>query len=116
MILSITIAGQRIMITGDASNDAFDKTVKMYGASLKSDILQPAHHGGNTGVDSNSATAVAEGYKLMSPSVVIWPASDESYESSKKTMFNKALLSLNTLKKVVVAGDRDFIVTLPYNP
>ena len=116
MILSITLGGQRIMFTGDASNEAFDKVVKMYGADLRSDILQPAHHGGNTGVDSNSATAVAEGYKLMSPSVVIWPASDESYASGKKSMFNKALLNLATIKEVVVAGDRDFAVTLPYNP
>ena len=116
MILSIKLAGQRIMITGDASNDAFDKAVKMYGASLKSDILQPAHHGGYTGVDNNSALAVAEGYKMMSPSVVLWPAGDDSQPNAAKHMFNKVLLSLPTIKKVVVAGDRDFAVTLPYNP
>lgn len=116
MILSITIAGQRIMITGDASNVAFGKAVKMFGSSLKSDMVQVAHHGGTSGVSASEATSMSEGYKLMSPSVVLWPASDESYAKAKKTAFNKVLLALPTVKSVEVAGDRDFVVTLPYNP
>lgn len=116
MMLSITIAGQKIMITGDASNDAFGKAVKTFGSALKSDIVQAAHHGGTSGVDASAATSMSDGYKLMSPSVVLWPAADEGYESSKKSAFNKVLLSLPTIKRVEVAGDRDFVVILPYNP
>ena len=114
MMLSITIAGQRIMITGDASNEAFGKAVAMFGSALKSDIVQVAHHGGTSGVSATTAQNMSEGYTLMSPSIVLWPAADEGYESSSKSAFNKVLLALPTIKEVVVAHDRDFAVTLPY--
>lgn len=116
MMLSITIAGQRIMITGDASNEAFGNAVAMFGSSLKSDMVQVAHHGGTSGVNASDAKNMSAGYTHMSPSVVLWPAADEGYASSSKSAFNKVLLALPTIKEVVVAHDRDFAVTLPYNP
>lgn len=115
LVFSIELAGQRIMITGDASNDSFKRLVGMYGEELKADIVQVAHHGYSTGVSSAASTSVMTGYKYMSPSLVLWPVSAESYKDVKDEVYNLALKNLPTVKKVIVAEDKDHIISLPFN-
>ncbi len=53
LIYTVTIAGQRIAILNDAHDDASTIVYRMYGDTLKSDLVQVAHHGyngGNTGM------------------------------------------------------------------
>ena len=42
---SITMEGQKLMITGDSSTEEFRVADKKYGEYLKSDIVQLSHHG-----------------------------------------------------------------------
>lgn len=114
LMLSIRIAGQRIMITGDGSNVAFDKMADIFGQSLKCDIVQVAHHGYGTGVSAKESTGIVRGYGFMAPSLVLWPASSSGYQNGLKYTYNTSLIRLPTVKKIIVAGETNHIIELPY--
>lgn len=113
-VFSITLAGQRIMITGDATNEVFSVLVGAYGKSLKCDIVQVAHHGFGTGVSAKESTGIVRGYGYMSPTLVLWPASSSGYQDGLKYTYNTSLIRLPTVKKIIVAGERDHTIDLPY--
>ena len=115
LIFSIKLAGQRIIITGDASNESFKRAVEMYGADLKCDIVQVAHHGYTTGVSASASTSVIQGYRYMSPSLVLWPISADGYEVVRNDTYNVALSSLPSVKRILVARDDDHVIQLPFS-
>jgi hypothetical protein len=86
----------------------------IFGNELKCDIVQVAHHGYGTGVDANKSTNIIRGYTFMSPSLLLWPSSDSGYQSGIQSAYNIALVRLPTVKKILVAGDYDHVVSLPY--
>ena len=49
LIYTVTLGGQRIVFLNDAHDDASTIVYRMYGSTLKSDIVQVAHHGYNGG-------------------------------------------------------------------
>lgn len=114
LMLMISVAEQRIMITGDGSNVAFDRMASMFGQSLKCDIVQVAHHGYGTGVSAKESTGIVRGYTYMSPTLVLWPASSSGYQSGISYTYNTSLIRLPTVKKIIVAGEKDHIIDLPY--
>ena len=114
LIFSVKLGGQRIMVTGDGANTSFDKIVNMYGADLKCDIVQVAHHGYGTGVSANASTGVIQGYQYMSPSLVLWPIGKSGYNSVQNAVYNVALKTLPSVKEIIVAEASDHIVMLPY--
>ena len=67
ILFSIDIEGQRIMVTGDLTNNGFLVAANRYGEYLKSDILQVAHHGNGDG--SNDTTF----YGLVDADIVLVP-------------------------------------------
>ena len=115
LMLSISIAGEKIMITGDASNVAFGIAVRVFGRELKSDIVQVAHHGYGTGVAADKSTDIARGYTLMAPSLLLWPSSQSGYQSGLKSVYNITLIRLPTIKRIIVAGEKDHVIHLPYD-
>ena len=114
IIFSVKIAGQRIIVTGDGANSSFSKVVGMFGADLKADILQVAHHGYGTGVSESASTAVVQAYKHISPTLVLWPIGPDGYKSVEGKMYNQVLFQLPSVKEIVVAEDKDFLYALPY--
>ena len=46
---SVTIAGQKLIVTGDSSAEEFEVAYKRYGDYLKSDYVQLSHHGEGDG-------------------------------------------------------------------
>ena len=114
LIFSIRLAGQRIMVTGDGANSSFNKIVDMYGADLKCDIVQVAHHGYGTGTSASASTGVMEGYKHMAPSLVLWPIGKSGYNSVQNAVYNVTLKNLPSVKKIIVAEDKDHVVMLPF--
>ena len=102
------------MMTGDAANVSFQKAVKMFGDTLKCDIVQVAHHGYGTGVSDEAATSIIQAYKYMSPSLVLWPIGNGGYNSVKNRVYNQTLANLPSVKKIIVARDADHIVDLPF--
>ena len=116
MIFSVTLGGQKIMVTGDGANSSFAKLASMFGETLKSDFVQVAHHGYTTGVSDGSATAIIEAYKYMAPSVVLYPNGEAGYKSTIGKVFNTYLVSLPSVREVCIAGAVQNIFELPYTP
>ncbi len=114
IIFTLDIAGQRFFFPGDATNEGFDIMVKLFGKSIKSDFVQTAHHGYNTS-SSGSSSAVMRGYTNAAPSVVLWPVGFEDYpDLSTNYFYNTHLINLSSVKEIIVAGNRDVIIELPY--
>ena len=64
---TVTIAGQKFMLTGDSTEDEFRMVTKKYGDYIKSDFVQLAHHGsGNGGGDHDF-------YKTVNAPIVFHP-------------------------------------------
>jgi len=116
LMFSVTLGGQKIMINGDAANASFREAIKMFGESLNSDIVQVAHHGYGTGVADALSTDVMQGYRYMSPSLVLWPLGNEHYDNLSKKVYNKYLVALPSVKEIVVAGKDNHVFKLPYTP
>ncbi len=113
-IFSVQLGGQRIMVTGDGANSSFGHVARMYGNTLKADIVQVAHHGYGTGVAASSSTDIMQAYSYMSPSLVLWPIGPQGYETVKNSVFNKHLVGLGSVKEVVVAESSVHVFELPY--
>ena len=109
LVLSVKIEGQRLLFLTDAHTNVCNLLVKMYREGLKSDFVQLAHHG-----SFNAATPQL--YELVRPSVVLWPAGNNTYKSAKKRPENMFLLSLDTVKEVHLAADTIITIPLPWSP
>lgn len=69
----VTLAGQTFLFLGDAHWVAQDNMIAMYGAELKSDIVQVSHHGWDG--------SRLELYKLVKPIAAFWPSDNADYKS-----------------------------------
>ena len=101
-----------VMVTGDATGQAFAVCSKMYKSELKCDVVQVAHHGGGTG-GANSDTQSA--YSLMKPSVIFWPVGANYFPTVQKNTYNHVLLEGQNpnFAELYVAGWQGNSVTLP---
>lgn len=114
LVFSIEIEGQKIMINGDAANASFKKAVGMFGEELKADIVQLSHHGYTAGVSDELAVYTMQAYRLMSPSVVLWPIGSYGYENTRYKAHNQVLINLPSVKEIVVARESTHVFKLPY--
>lgn len=104
------------MVMGDVTGPAMAICNKMYGKDMRSQIVQVAHHGYTTwGNDS----AMATGYKHMSPEIVLWPQGSSAFPNYKEKSYNKVLWDATNknFQQLYVAGwsNSHHIVPLPYN-
>ncbi len=104
------------MVMGDVTGPAMAICNKMYGNDMRSQIVQVAHHGYTTwGNDS----AMATGYKYMSPEIVLWPQGTAAFPSYKEKSYNKVLWdgTNKNFQQLYVAGwnNTQHIVPLPYS-
>ena len=110
--LSITVEGQKIMLTGDSTEQEFRVAAAKYGDYLKSDFIQLAHHGSGNGGGSHIF------YTLVDAPIVFHPRiqklSSTTYlpgENEKKAMANAQLVirsgnyGIATLKLPFTVGD-----------
>ena len=103
------------MVMGDVTGPAMAICNKMYGNDMRAQIVQVAHHGYTTwGNDS----AMATGYKYMSPEIVLWPQGSKAFPNYKEKSYNKVLWdgTNKNFQQLYVAGwnDSQYIVPLPY--
>ena len=70
---SITIEGQKLMVTGDSTEAEFMVAASRYGDYLKSDFVQLAHHGGGNGGGTHTF------YEKVDAPVVFHPNESERY-------------------------------------
>ena len=110
--VSITIEGQKIMLTGDSTEQEFRLAAAKYGDYLKSDFVQLAHHGSGNGGGSHNF------YTLVNAPVVFHPRVQKLDSTTylpganeKKAMANAQLVirsgnyGIATLKLPFTVGD-----------
>lgn len=63
-VLAVHYAGRRIILGGDAEQDAWQDMVHRYGSGLSCTVLKASHHGRDSGFDANAV-------RLMKPRQVV---------------------------------------------
>ncbi|MBE7013588.1 MAG: MBL fold metallo-hydrolase [Ruminococcaceae bacterium] len=112
LVFKMTLAGQEILWTGDASFSDSKLSAK-YGEKLKSDILQVPHHGFGCGKEEEQIIC----YNYIKPSVCFLPVSD--YNAYVKfCLYKKGTrhLMLNADIDELITGDETRTIILPYYP
>ena len=75
VVTKIDFNGKTLLSLADAEPRENERLAEIYGANLKSDIIQTAHHGyGNTGAK--------EVNELCNPDIVLWPVARGEMESA----------------------------------
>ncbi len=114
LVLSMQLAGQKVLFLGDATNQALDIVHTMYGDYIKCDFLQAAHHGYHCG--DSGTRGIISAYTTAAPDVVLWPIGQTDYKTVTTQYAYSNLLAnrLKSVKEIIVAGNRDIVLTLPY--
>lgn len=108
LVSSVTLCGQKFMMTGDMSEDANAIICSLYGATLKSDIVQVAHHGYQGGS--------TKFYSLVDPTWAFWPINQSAYDTLKTNARNEYMFKSGTnLKQTFVALFKTTAVNLPFD-
>lgn len=114
LIFAVDIAGQRFLITGDATNAGCAITANMFGDYLKSDFVQITHHGAGIREDGSSARGVMDLYSFAESPVVLWPSGQRAYNAYYGDTYNAHALNMASTKEIFVAGSRIITLPLPY--
>ena len=121
LVFTVEAEGERMLFTGDASDEAAEILTNMYGDYMKSDILQLAHHGLRNGHGLNMPNTV-ELYGIVRPEVGLWPTSWEAYlntenqtEDYQMAIFTWNCMATDGAREVYIAGGEEVtVLTLPY--
>lgn len=89
MAFKVTVGDKSALFLADSTAKNMLAMAKRYGTALKSDILQPTHHGRTHGK--------IEVYSLVLPEVVLWDCALSSYNEYKNQDYNQYLI--NTFKR-----------------
>lgn len=111
MVFSITVDGQKTMFLGDESTVVSELLVRTYGSSLKSDMVQVAHHGATGGTVAL--------YKLIDMKVALWPLGEWDYwyfggHGRKNETWNAWLYESPNMEQILLAGHSTVTLNLPY--
>ena len=108
-VVRINVGGQSFIVLGDIQAKASPRIAEAWGDYLKSDMMQMAHHGERGGS--------VELYDYISPRVVLWPASISFYMNRRETItINKTLIARDYVEEIILAGEGQRTLTLPYIP
>ncbi|MBE6575205.1 MAG: MBL fold metallo-hydrolase [Ruminococcaceae bacterium] len=116
MIFTVDIAGQRFLITGDATNAGCAIAANMFGSYLKSDFVQITHHGAGVAEDGSTIRGVTDLYSLAEAPIILWPSGQRAYNAYYTETRNAHALNLPSTKEIFVAGSRITTILLPYTP
>ena len=109
-LFSVTVGGQKIMFLGDVSDVGASRLTKMYGDTLKSDIMQVAHHG------LNSGGTIKELYQKINAKYILYPATLGWYEGNITGVANTYLANGSAIvKQIFVSGAQTVTLYLPYD-
>ena len=106
--MRVTIGGNTVMLPADCDTTANGILLSMYGAYLKSDMLQVCHHGGWGGV--------TETYAAIDPELAIFSTSDELFPKYLQIQYNHDLVYDMHVMETYNNADRLRTFELPYHP
>ncbi len=105
-VFRLTVDGQTIMITGDTTEKAMSSMTGIYGADLKSDILQVPHHGVN-------GTALF--FTYVKPTYAFIPTSGDIYEEGLSKPNMAYIYSGMNQDKVFISHYNTQKLVFPFN-
>lgn len=122
MTMRFSVAGQKILVTGDASKYNVDEMCDRYGEYLKSDIMTVPHHGWNEN-RYRARNGTVEFYRFVDPVYVMWPDGDAAQQkkmqwdgvSGSNWEANYYLINSLHVKELYVAGSVTKTFVLPYS-
>lgn len=100
MVFSITVDGQKFMMTGDASREGLQNCVERYGEYLKSDFVQLSHHGQGDG------GSPVEFYQMVDADYVYNPGTGTCASAEK--------WASNNAKSVYIRDNGTTVLTIPH--
>ncbi len=111
VVFKITVAGQSIMILGDTEETQADLITARYTATtLKSDMVQQAHHGYWAGSDTL--------YERIDADVVFWPCPTHLYYALASGGANATTNRYNyqNATEIILSGNGTKTIALPHTP
>lgn len=105
-ILMMTVADCKTLFLGDANVTECTIVVARYGAYVKSDIIQVAHHGYN-----HSNVGI---YFCAAAKVALYPTRQDKFEENQFTEANKRAIEFS--EEIYISGNGTAALKLPYNP
>lgn len=87
LVFTVEIDGQRTLWLGDVTEAAATVLLKMYGDTLKSDIMQLSHHGIRNGTGLHMDNTY-EMYKKIHADIVLWPNHEYNYRKVDNPSIN----------------------------
>ncbi|MBQ9544111.1 MAG: MBL fold metallo-hydrolase, partial [Clostridia bacterium] len=113
LVFRLYAEGQSVLFLGDVQKAADDVMIALYGKSLKSDVVQLAHHG--------EFSSTAEFYSYVDPDIVLWPMDMKGIDGRLYSMItssdaNRTLLCDLHVKDVFIAGFGTVRFELPIKP
>ncbi len=114
MVTRVTLGNQTITFLGDVQTEGSKIITSMYkGTDIKCDIVQVSHHGYDG--------ATKEVYKLLSPSVLLWPTDQASFEKQTASASADGYKGVDYfishdlgVKEIFVADTTNKTLPLPY--
>lgn len=106
LVFRVSLGGQTTMVLGDASEHITPMICKMYGAYLKSDIVQVSHHGYDGGT--------TELYNRIGAHTALWPSGQTVYEKQNYRECNQTLIRIS--RDLYIARNDVIALSLPYTP
>jgi len=111
LVLRFTLAGQTVLVPGDATDTMCKFLVQRYGNYLKSDIVQIVHHGYNGTNDF---------YKAVDADVLLWPCGVRQFygrgDLYRISEWEHGKTALSLAKECFIAGAHGWTLELPYTP
>ena len=109
-LFTVTVGGQKIMFLGDVSDTGASRLTNLYGKALKSDFMQVAHHG------LNSGGTIKTLYQKIDAKYILYPAPLSWYQQNINATANIYLASGSaTVKQIFVSGAQTVTLYLPYD-
>ena len=123
LVFTVDIEGERMFFAGDISEEVTEILVDTFKNTdyVRSDFLQLAHHGIRNSHGTNMPNTV-ELYKMIRPSVVLWPTSNANYLNTNRSESHQIHLhawnaeAVDVAREVYIAGE-DYVTVfkLPYS-
>ncbi len=105
-VFSVKMAGQKMMMLGDATFLCCDMLVDRYGHGLKSEIVQLAHHGSNGGT--------LQVYQYIEPEVIMFPVATVRFMERIKNSLNSYMIDRMFVPEMYLSGTGDTVLKLPH--
>ncbi len=112
LVFRVVSDGQVFMVLGDTEDRGSAVMCRRYGAWLKSDIMQQAHHGFWAGS--------VELYQTIDPETVLWPTPMHwyynLYDGNCNCKENAVIHESKNVKQILLSATKTYVLELPYHP